>query len=110
MTPGDDARQLRRRHDVLVNELDRADPIPDEGSTTIVVKLVTQVTFPTAAGSYFACQRVVISGTEAEGSPVTLTTISNIFYVGNIGSTVPSANTYHLATANGARWLMEFNG
>lgn len=105
------AALLRRRQDELATEADTRRGRAVTCAAALVVQTFAQTTYPTAAGRYFACHPVVVTGTEAEGSTVmTAAATDVILYVANLGSAIPPSGTKLLATLAGGRWEMAYYG
>lgn len=105
------AALLRRRQDELATDADARRGATVNCAPAQVVETFTEGTYPTAAGSYFACHPVTVGGTEAEGEAVTTTVDEDrTLYVANIGSAVPPEGTDLLATLVDGRWEMRHDG
>lgn len=107
MSQAEDARTLRRRLDGL----DRSGaPDDSAGNPTILVKTIAVSSYPTSAQKVFAARRVVPSGTEVEGSAVTLTAVGGALYILNTGTAIPPVGTHMLATLFGGRLCVRYDG
>lgn len=109
MRYGDEARQVRRRHEDLTGDLDRIGDDAGPGTAALVVRTVTLSSYPAVAGSTFAVQAVEVTGTESEGTTPTLTLRSGVFYCVILGTAVPPAGTNLLATQAGGRWVARWD-
>ena len=103
-------RNERERLDIAVADLGRLDEGDQDESQCLLVKTFAESSYPTAAGSYFACHPVGLSGTEGEGDVATQTEdTSETVYAFNLGSTVPDAGTVLIAHAVGGRWVFRYD-
>jgi hypothetical protein len=95
-----------------LEQLDRGlDTTTPNGTTSVLVSTTTVASYPTSAGSFFACVPQAVDGTEAEGSAATyVAESSSVIYVYNTGTAIPTPNTMILAHLVGGRWVMRFDG
>lgn len=106
----DDATQLRRRHQELVDTIDQGRPSPSGGGDSVLVKTVTVTTYPTSARAYYGVQRVKPGGPETEGGTPTFTAFGSTFYAANEGSAVPAESTMFKATLLDGRYTFRYDG
>lgn len=105
MYSGDSGRELRTRQSTQLGDIDRLVGPPAPAGSSIVVVTVTETTYPTAAGKYYAVQQVDLGGTEVEGGAGTFTTITGIFYaLALTGSAVPASGTKLICDSISGRW------
>lgn len=105
------AALLRRRQDELAIDADALRGRSVTCAPAMVVQTFAEGTYPTAAGRYFACHPVVVSGIEDENENVlTAPDTNTIMYVANLGSAIPPAGTKRVATLVGGRWGMAYDG
>ena len=107
MTPSEEARALRRRHDALRDDLDRVDGPNEPFGPTILVQTQTVATYPTVAQRAYAVKRVIESGAETEGAAVVLTTTGGVFYALGVGTAIPTAGSLLLATLASGRYVFQ---
>lgn len=85
-------RILREQVAILEERLDALEQSTTRESPAILAQTVTETSYP-AAGKFFACKRVDLTGPELEGGTPVYTLDSAIFYAAHIGTTAPPANT-----------------
>lgn len=101
----DGSRQNRTRQSAQFESADRLVPGPDPSAASLVVQTVTQLSYPGAAGEYYAVKQVDVGGIEAEGGAATLSTNNGIFYALALpGSAVPASGDYLIIDSIGGRW------
>lgn len=104
-------RIYRARLDAARAEAERREADAEAGSESAVLRTKAVGTYPTAAGSYFACSPVAVGGAEAEGTAATLSVdTSRTIYAYNLGSSIPPSGTYLVAHAAGGRWTFRYDG
>ena len=106
----DEAKRLRERDEALRDVLSRRDRPPSFGSPSLVVQTRTLTTYPTSAQRFYACVAQTVLGAEVEGGPATLTPTPASFFALNLGSSIPPAGTYVLATFVESRWVFRYDG
>jgi len=89
----DDAAQLRRRHQELVDDLDRIVEGTVGASDCRTARTVTVTTYPTTPNVMFAIQITDTVCAETEGATPTITLQSGTEYALNMGSTIPANGT-----------------
>lgn len=100
-------RELRTRYAEQIDAVDRLVPPPQTSSASMVVVTVTQSSYPSAAGKYFACQQLTLDGVEVEGGAATFTTLPGVFFVAVVdGSTVPASGTKLIVDGVDGRWVV----
>lgn len=101
----DPSRELRTRQATQFGDIDRlVGPSPATGSTMVVVT-VTETSYPTADGKYYAVKQSTLGGTEVEGGAGTFTTVGGIFYaLALTGSAVPAVGTKLICDSVNGRW------
>lgn len=106
-----DDRQLRNRQAALEEAIGRELADMPPATPARVIKLVAKVTFPTSAAHVFACktQKITIATQEKENAAVTLTDDSDIYYAVNIGSRLPTINSYWVAWPVQGLWVFGQN-
>ena len=109
MSSYDDATVMRARAQSAQDAYGRFLAQQDAGSPVVLVKTVTITTYPTTAGSFYGVQLVIADGTEAEGSAVSFTAITNTFMAYNLGGAIPPAGTYLLVTQVGHNWVFRYD-
>ena len=107
MTPSEEARTLRRRHDALRDDLDRVDGPNEPFGPTILVQTQTVATYPVGAQRAYAVRRVIESGAETEGAVVSLTVTGPVFFALGIGTAIPTVGAYLLATIASGRYVFQ---
>jgi hypothetical protein len=101
---------LRRRHDELGDATDERRGLTVNCMPAVVVVTYAKSSYPTVAGSYYACHPVAVSGTESEGSTLVATTdTTQTLYVLNLGTAIPPAGTKVIAHGIAGRWEMTFS-
>ena len=106
-----DARIERERQKALSGALDRVAPFAAEGSAALLVTTTKVNAYPTTAGCFFASNPTEIDGNEVEGGAVSYTAdITQIVYVLNVGTQIPSVGTRVVAQAVGGRWVFRYDG
>ena len=99
------------RHRIVAND-DMLDTMgsggPSEGSGAAVLHTFTETTYPTSAGSFYACKIVSLDGTEAEGDTPTFTDEDTV-YAYNVGSTIPASGSYVVGHAVAGRWVFRWD-
>jgi hypothetical protein len=103
-------RLIRNRHQTADDLIDRSPYDPPDGARSILVTTTVAVTYPTAAGVFYACYRTDVTGSETEGSTPTFSQQNQIFYVLNLGTAVPPQGTPRLAENEGGIWVMRYDG
>ena len=81
---------------------------PSEGSGAALLHTFTETTYPTSAGSFYACKIVSIDGTEAEGDTPTFTDEDTV-YAYNVGTTIPPTGSYVVGHAVGGKWVIRWD-
>jgi len=104
MTPDDEARILRRRQDAIRADIDRAVDPDQPFGPTILVQIQTT---GTAAAQAYPVVKVVPGGTEAEGATPTLAASGPTFFALGVGSAIPAAGSYVLATLTAGRYVFQ---
>jgi hypothetical protein len=104
-------RNERARIDVARDELDRlGDGTPDEAAC-MLVQTFTETTYPTTAGSFYACHPVSLGGDEDEGSTATIGADASVtVHAWNAGAEVPPSGTTLVIHAIGGRWVFRYDG
>lgn len=103
-----DTTQLRRRHDDLLEEVERVYPDRANAPPTRLLKTVTITTYPTTAQAWYGVVFVTPSGTESEGGALSLTADTHPFLAGNLGASIPASGTYVLGTLVDGRWVFRY--
>jgi hypothetical protein len=88
-----DAIQLRRRHDALVEDLDKLLTNPVSGTDCRTARTVTVTTYPTTAKAAYGIQITDTVCAETEGAAPTITLQSGTEYALNLGGTIPPVGT-----------------
>ncbi len=106
-----DLRVLRDRFAALSSALDRSTTDCDGGNAAMCVVTATVTTYPTSAGSFYACHPELLTGPETEGATPTFTpdTATTIFAL-NVGSAIPPSGTKLVIHSVGGRWSFRFDG
>lgn len=105
-----DIDRLRNRDDD--DQVDRSQETDLTGcdSPTLLVRTKTVTTYPTTAGSFYACSAVLLTGAETEGGAGTLTLDSSpTIYAYNIGSSIPASGTNLVITYVRDRWVFRYD-
>lgn len=104
-----DERIQRERYGRLGDALGRFGEQPSEGGISILVKTFAESTYPTSAGSFFACHPVEADGTEVEGDAATFAAdTSRTLHAYNLGSEIPPAGTITVAVAQSGLWFFTY--
>ena len=106
----DEAKRLRGHNDALLDGLSRRDRAPTFGSPSLVARTQVVTTYPSSAQRFYACVPQTVLGAEVEGGPATFSPGSATFFALNLGSAVPPAGTYVLATFVESRWVFRYDG
>lgn len=94
----------------LRDDLDRRDDNEPEGSAAMLLQTFTESTYPTVAGSAYACHPVSIDVDETEGATPTLTPdTGTTIYAVNIGSEIPDSGTNVIGRVCGGRWVFDWS-
>jgi hypothetical protein len=104
-----DAELLRLNDDVDQAESSRrVDPV-SRTSVTVLAVTKTIATYPTAAGTFFACETRKILGTETEGSSGTGTNCGDTFYAYlPAGRSIPASGTEVVCERVAHRWILDY--
>lgn len=106
----DDPRLFRERHQDLEGNVDRVASSGPDASQAVLVTTTTVTTYPTVAGSFYACNETEIGGHEIEGQAASYTPDTNgIIYALNIGTSVPPIGTRLVAHNVGGRWCFRYD-
>lgn len=106
----DEAKRLRARDDVLLDELRRRDQASPVGSPSLIGQTKTVQAYPAAAQSFYACVPQTVLGKEKEGGTGILTPGTATFFALNLGTAVPPVGTSILATFVESRWVFRYDG
>lgn len=106
MIDGDRLRTDRRRIEDIRTEADRHWQGKPEAAQAVVVQTATKTAYPAAAGSYFWCEIMRVSGDPVEGGTITYTGTGQHLYAYNLGPTKPTVGTKKLARQAGGRWFI----
>lgn len=104
----EEARTLRERQKDVAKAFDTVD-VPPQGNSSMVVRIIDDGNFPTVAQSYYAVQRVVIGGVEAEGNDGTFTLVGGVFFALNGGGAIPPPGTDVIVESIGGRYVFAYN-
>lgn len=96
----------RRRIEDIRTEADRNWQGKPEGAQAVVVQTATKTTYPAAAGSYFWCEIMRVSGDPVEGGTISYGGTGQHLYAYNLGTTRPPVGTKTLARQAGGRWFI----
>ncbi len=110
MRDDDEIYRLRSRDDD--DRAGRAVPPgqASRGAPTMVGRTKTVGTYPTAAGKFYACSPVGVTGAETEGASGTTTPdTSATIYAFNLGSAIPASGTDVLLTFVNSRWVFRWD-
>ncbi len=95
----------------LGEQLDLGPEEGSEGTISQLVQTITEDTYPTSAGSFFACQPLLVDGSETEGAAAAFTPDpARTVYAYNLGTQIPAVSTRLIITAVGGRWVFVYNG
>lgn len=104
-----DQRVMRSRQSDSSDALDRSAQQQPYGNAAMCVITTTVATYPTAAGSYFACNPTLLSAAEIEGNPATFTDdTSTVVYAMNLGANIPAPGTRIIIHGGSNRWTFRF--
>lgn len=104
-------RTDRNRQSEALDDLDRLPDDQQDGAAGVLLKTKTCTTYPTAAGSVYCCNPVLVDADSTEGATPTFTADTSVLiFALNIGSSIPAAGTYLIGTAVGGRMAFSFNG
>ena len=99
----------RRRHQDLVDDLDRAADTTTPTPGACLVQTFTQTTYPTAAAAYYACHPVTLGGAETEGGAgTTAVDTTTTVMVWNSGGSVPPTGTMAIVESTTGRLVMQY--
>ena len=77
----------------------------------LVVVTTTVETYPTSATALYACNPVILTGAETEGSAPTFSADGNtILYAANLGTMIPPAGTYLVVHGGSGRLAFRYDG
>jgi hypothetical protein len=99
----DEARQLRRRVEVLEAILASRIETSPSGAVSVLARTVAVSSYPTVAQAVYGLQALRNTSALREGGSVGLTPVGNPFFALNLGSTVPPVGTDVIATDTGGR-------
>ena len=105
----DEAKLLRIRESVLLDEFKSGRPDVVGGSTSLLARTKTLNSYPTIAQCYFACEPLAVLGTEVESGPGVISGNSTTFFALNLGSTTPPVGAQILVTYVGNRWVFRYD-
>ncbi|MGO9463093.1 MAG: hypothetical protein ACLQVF_02875 [Isosphaeraceae bacterium] len=101
----------RLRHQDLDDLVDRQTASGTEGSLAQLLTTVTILTYPTAAGAFYAGNPTYVNGAEVEGGVASYSPdASQVIYAYNLGTKVPPEGTRVVAHAVGGRWVFRYDG
>jgi hypothetical protein len=109
-TAFDDAARLRAARSASDAKASRPPGSASRGAPCMVAQTKTVTTYPTAAGKYFACAPVDVTGAETEGGSGTFTVATTTFYALNLGTAIPVTGTNVLVTFVDNRWTFRYDG
>ncbi|WP_435011227.1 hypothetical protein P12x_002528 [Tundrisphaera lichenicola] len=109
-TQPDESTRLRIRDAAMVAGAGRLDRPPSFGAPCLLAQTKKIATYPTAAGSFFACSPLTLMGLEVEGGPGSISVGPSTFFALNLGSAVPPVGANVLATFVDSRWVFRFDG
>jgi hypothetical protein len=109
MIDKDDARRLYLRDSAMADIVVRQDSDPPVGAPSLLVRTTLLSVYPTAPGSYFACQPLTLLGAEVEGGQAAIFPGYSTFFALNLGSSVPPPGTQILTTFVGNRWVFRYD-
>lgn len=97
-------RTDRNRQEEALDDLDLLPDDQMDGSLGYLLQTFTEATYPTVAGSVYACHPVLIGADDTEGATPSLSADSSVtIYAVNIGSEIPDSGTNVVAIAVGGR-------
>jgi hypothetical protein len=105
-----EVRLLRQRLSDLEEEIERLESAASEGEACLVGVTVSQGSYPTVAGRFYALTVQAVTGTETEGSAHTLTAVSDTIMAANLGTAVPTAGTAVPVDRVPHRWVFRYDG
>lgn len=109
-TSYDDLYRLRALDDADAIERGQAGDNSPCGSQSMLVRTTTETTYPTSATKFYACNPVLITGAETEGSPGTLSVDTGTkIYAYNLGSAIPASGTDLDITFVRDRWVFRYD-
>jgi hypothetical protein len=80
-------------------------------SAARLLTTTTVTTYPSSAGSFFACNPTEINGAETEGGAASyVADTTSVVYALNIGSQVPPDGTRVVGHAAGGRYVFRYDG
>lgn len=104
-------RTDRERQSDALDDIDRLPEDQQDGSVAILVRLITQTTYPTVAASVYACHAVSVDATDTEGTdPSFSEDASTVLYAVNVGNSIPDSGIYVIVSGAGGRLVFSFNG
>ena len=109
MLSSDDAKRLFIREVALADDATRRDSDPSLGLPNLLALTTTIRTYPTTAQAYYACQPLILLGTEVEGGAGIVSVRNGTFFALNLGSTIPPTGTQILTTFVGNRWVFRYD-
>jgi hypothetical protein len=97
------------RDEAAAAAIDReASVAPEAGSPTMVLKTISEGSYPTDAQKVYACEAVAASADPEEGAAPALPSGGGTIYAANIGANVPAVGTYVLAVRDGGVWVFVY--
>ncbi len=106
----DEARSLRHRLAEMAVTIATAESRDGSaGCQAIVLRTKTVNTYPTSAGSFYACDVVTVGGTEAEGSAGSFAAAGTVYAL-NVGTKKPPTGTRVVASLQDGRFIFQYDG
>jgi hypothetical protein len=105
-----DLRVMRERQIATAAALDRPAGGGRDGSQALCVVTTLVATYPTTAAVFYACNPVIVTGSEAEGATPSFSADSTVIYALNLGTMIPPLGTYLVAHEAGGRWTFRYDG